>query len=192
MRILVLRLILSILTLPIFAKVARAYDMDCAIMLCMAGGFPPGAVCSAAYAEMIRRITPWPVRPPYGICTYAAMPVQLGGPGGEREVDISTPDYGWLRRTRVLWFRGASYKDDSGPQKWDWSIHSCDFENDNCHVLFQVFRSRTPWPVGFVSENGQTIPYPDTEGRLAPFHRAVMVEFGDHAGVMGHSAWFAY
>jgi hypothetical protein len=25
---------------------AQAYDIDCAIMLCMAGGFPPSAVCA--------------------------------------------------------------------------------------------------------------------------------------------------
>lgn len=192
MRIIVLRLILSILTVPIFTKAARAYDMDCAIMLCMAGGFPTSAVCSAAYAEMIRRITPWPVRPPFGICTYTAMPVQLGGPGGNEDLDISTPDFGWLRRTRVLWFRGTSYKDDSEPRKWDWSIHSCDHENDNCSVLFQINRSRTPWPVDFVSENGQSISYPEADGRPGSFLRAVMIEFGDHAGEMDHSAWFVY
>lgn len=61
---------------------ARAYDIDCAIMLCMAGGFPPSAVCARAYRTMIRRITPWPSRPPFGICTYAAVPAALGGPGG--------------------------------------------------------------------------------------------------------------
>ena len=52
---------------------ARAYDIDCAIMLCMAGGFPPSAVCARAYRVMIRRITPWPSLPPFGICTYAAV-----------------------------------------------------------------------------------------------------------------------
>lgn len=43
---------------------ARAYPIDCAILLCMAGGFPPLTECSAAKAEVIRRITPWPVEPP--------------------------------------------------------------------------------------------------------------------------------
>lgn len=41
-----------------------AYPIDCAILLCLAGGFPPSAECTAAKAEMIRRITPWPVEPP--------------------------------------------------------------------------------------------------------------------------------
>lgn len=43
---------------------ASAYQIDCAILLCLAGGFPPSAPCTAARAEMIRRITPWPIEPP--------------------------------------------------------------------------------------------------------------------------------
>ena len=43
---------------------ATAYQIDCAILLCLAGGFPPSAPCAAARAEMIRRITPWPIEPP--------------------------------------------------------------------------------------------------------------------------------
>lgn len=45
-------------------KDAEAYPIDCAILLCMAGGFPASAECSAAKTEMIRRITPWPIEPP--------------------------------------------------------------------------------------------------------------------------------
>lgn len=43
---------------------ATAYPIDCAILLCLAGGFPSSAECSAAQAEFIRRITPWPIEPP--------------------------------------------------------------------------------------------------------------------------------
>ncbi len=172
------------------AKPAKAYDMDCAIMLCMAGGFPPSAVCAAAYAEMIRRITPWPSRPPFGICTFAAVPVELGGPGGEGELDISIPEYAWLRRTRVLWFYGRSYEPRDEPRQWDWHIRSCDHENSNCRYLIRVHGSRTPWPASFVSENDQTLDYPG--GGLVFFRRAVMVEYGDYEGTMGHSEWFRY
>ena len=41
-----------------------AYPIDCAIFLCMAGGFPASAECNAAKAEVIRRITPFPIEPP--------------------------------------------------------------------------------------------------------------------------------
>lgn len=76
---------------------AQAYDIDCAIMLCMAGGFPPSAVCARAYRTMIRRITPWPSLPPFGVCTFAHVPVELGGPGGEGELDTNLPEYEWLK-----------------------------------------------------------------------------------------------
>lgn len=43
---------------------AQSYPIDCAILLCLAGGFPASAECTAARIEMIRRVTPWPVEPP--------------------------------------------------------------------------------------------------------------------------------
>ena len=46
------------------AAPVQAYPIDCAILLCMAGGFPPEPECIAAKAEVTRRITPWPVEPP--------------------------------------------------------------------------------------------------------------------------------
>ena len=46
------------------AQPANAYPIDCAILLCMAGGFPASTECAAAKIEVIRRITPWPVEPP--------------------------------------------------------------------------------------------------------------------------------
>lgn len=193
MRSFILSLVVAVVILPISAKPSRAYDMDCAIMLCMAGGFPPSAVCSAAYATMIRRITPWPVLPPFGICTFAAVPVELGGPGGEGEVDISVPDYAWLRRTRVLWFQGYAQRDRGGDiQYWVWWINACDHENANCLRHLRIVSPSTPWSGTFLSPNGQPIPYPvrDASGRY--YSRAVMVEFGDYEGKMDHSEWFLY
>lgn len=173
-------------------KPTRAYDMDCAIMLCMAGGFPSSAVCAAAYTEMIRRITPWPVRPPFGICTFAAVPVELGGPSGDGELDISIPEYAWLRRTRVLWFSGRSYEPRDDPRQWDWSVRSCDHENRDCRYHVRAYGSRSPWPTSFVSENGQSIPFPSSRSGYSFINRAVMVEFGDYEGNMDHSEWYPY
>lgn len=46
---------------------AHAYDMDCKVILCIAGGFPSG--CSDAYSYMIKRITRFPKPlPPFGFC----------------------------------------------------------------------------------------------------------------------------
>lgn len=46
---------------------AQTYQIDCAILLCLAGGWPASVPCARARAEFIRRITPWPVEPPLQI-----------------------------------------------------------------------------------------------------------------------------
>lgn len=69
----------------VFVPQASAYPIDCAIILCMSGGFPASAECLAAKAEVIRRITPIPVEPPLKIwkCPMGIDPTvaaQLGLP----------------------------------------------------------------------------------------------------------------
>ena len=46
---------------------AAAYPVDCAILLCLAGGWPASAECVHARAVFIARITPWPIEPPLQI-----------------------------------------------------------------------------------------------------------------------------
>ena len=47
-----------------------AYDMDCKVILCIAGGFPSG--CADAYSYMIKRITRFPKPlPPFGFCAMS-------------------------------------------------------------------------------------------------------------------------
>ena len=53
----------SVLALGLSAP-ASAYPIDCAIFLCLAGGWPSNPDCNVAKAEFIRRITPLPVEPP--------------------------------------------------------------------------------------------------------------------------------
>ena len=55
----------SLAILPV--RPAGAYPIDCAILLCLAGGWPSSTECAAARAEFIRRITPWPIEPPLQI-----------------------------------------------------------------------------------------------------------------------------
>jgi hypothetical protein len=49
------------------AAPAEAYPVDCAILLCLAGGWPASAECAHARTVFIARITPWPVEPPLQI-----------------------------------------------------------------------------------------------------------------------------
>ena len=60
---------------------AQAYQIDCAILLCLSGGWPTSVPCARARAEFIRRITPWPIEPPLQIWRCPL--------GVEYEVDLS-------------------------------------------------------------------------------------------------------
>ena len=61
--------IIAIGLLPVSPKsvAAQTYQIDCAILLCLAGGWPPSVPCARARAEFVRRITPWPIEPPLQI-----------------------------------------------------------------------------------------------------------------------------
>lgn len=61
----------------LFAAPAQAYPIDCAILLCLAGGFPPSVECTAAKAVFIRRITPFPIEPPLQVWN---CPMGVSGP----------------------------------------------------------------------------------------------------------------
>lgn len=59
-------LALASVSLPSSTR-AQSYPIDCAILLCLSGGWPASVPCARARAEFIRRITPWPVEPPLQI-----------------------------------------------------------------------------------------------------------------------------
>ena len=61
--------VLAGLGLAAFATGAEAYDMDCKLLLCLAGGFPAG--CADAKAYMIARLTATPPKPPIGVCAFS-------------------------------------------------------------------------------------------------------------------------
>ena len=70
---------------------AQTYQIDCAILLCLSGGWPASVPCARARAEFIRRITPWPVEPPLQIwrCPMgAAYTVDPGTLTSERIYEI--------------------------------------------------------------------------------------------------------
>lgn len=100
---------------------ANAYAVDCAILLCLAGGWPSDPVCSAARAVFIRRITPWPIEPPLQIwrcpmgVSYTlpsdASPLERlykaaapgfadNGPNGGHSLPVSTP---WITIRATAW-----------------------------------------------------------------------------------------
>ena len=73
---------------PSFPTQARGqtYPIDCAILLCLSGGWPASVPCARARAEFIRRITPWPVEPPLQIWR-CPMGASYDGPARSRPTD---------------------------------------------------------------------------------------------------------
>lgn len=65
-------------------KPAAAYPVDCAILLCLAGGWPASAECAHARTVFIRRITPWPIEPPLQIWN---CPMRASFRGGARPIE---------------------------------------------------------------------------------------------------------
>ena len=63
---------------------AAAYPVDCAILLCLAGGWPASAECAHARAVFIRRITPWPIEPPLQIWN---CPMRASFHGEQRPIE---------------------------------------------------------------------------------------------------------
>lgn len=88
------RNILYYLSLTAFSTVpssVAAYPIDCAILLCLAGGFPSSAECVAAKTTMLQRIAPPVPHPPLQLwnCPMGGaetVPVAIGVDGLVPEV----------------------------------------------------------------------------------------------------------
>jgi len=73
------------------ASPTAAYPVDCAILLCLAGGWPSSAECAQARAVFIRRITPWPIEPPLQIWNCPMRASFRAPTAMERLFEVSTP-----------------------------------------------------------------------------------------------------
>ncbi|NDV53064.1 hypothetical protein [Salipiger sp. PrR003] len=79
-------------SLAVTSQLARAYQIDCAILLCLSGGWPASVPCVAAKTEFIRRITPSPIEPPLQIwrCPmHATYPGALDRTPEQRLYDVA-------------------------------------------------------------------------------------------------------
>jgi len=94
-------------------SVAQSYPIDCAILLCMAGGFPPSAECTAAQVEVIRRVTPWPIEPPLQLWN---CPMGGGGsvPVPNLGADGLTPEVRQYRDAIEVWELSKTSENSSG------------------------------------------------------------------------------
>ena len=83
---------------------AQTYPIDCAILICLSGGWPASAPCARARAVFIRRITPWPVEPPLQIwnCPMHASLRDTGGKDFEIRLYDASESRGTLEEQSAL------------------------------------------------------------------------------------------
>lgn len=84
---------------------AADHDIDCAVILCLAAGFPvePSGTCAAAFAHMIERLTDLPPKPPIGVCrtsggsAYKPAQVLFSQPSRQSRAGWVCPEPGPMR-----------------------------------------------------------------------------------------------
>ena len=197
---------LSLVSLTIAPR-AQAYPVDCAILLCLAGGWPASAECNHARAVFIRRITPWPIEPPLQIwnCPMGiAAHEPLRGPiprvwdangdtsanlaelilaqviDGHADIDISGTAFDFVRSIRVWDVRYYEHRERG--------------ENGDCSERFFMRLGTYGTQGDFAWQNTQPGSAPTwvlPSRRCGTWRRGVGVEWEDHEGNHGHE-WVSY
>ncbi len=187
------------------ASPAAAYPVDCAILLCLAGGWPASAECAHARAVFIRRITPWPIEPPLQIwnCPMRAsfhgeaQPIERlfdiavrGEPlvsipetpwalqlvQDRADVDISDPAFDFVRSIRVFEITYQQRRNQHGDCN-SWGVVDMGTYGD------QGDYSRRRSSVSAVpAASDLAVPADCRDYR----HRSVFVEWRDYEGSYGH------
>ena len=177
---------------------AKAYQVDCAILLCLAGGWPASAECAHARAVFIRRITPWPIEPPLqiwrcpmGVSMNAPLqsrpsPVQIVlaqvSEGGGADIDISGFEFDFVRSIRVWDVRHYSHRergrDDDCSERY--SINLGTYGEQGDFSWQRITPAAAPaWVI------------PSRRCSSSNSRRGVGVEWEDHEGNHGYE-WVAY
>ena len=187
---------------------AHAYPVDCAILLCLAGGWPASAPCAHARAEFIRRITPWPIEPPLQIwrCPMGASFSPRDAPRPtERLFEATLPST--LRRPSIPKGPAALEVQVTDGADLDISGEAFDFVR-SIRVYHIQFRQRLSEDgecnrtdatrLGSYGLQGNFRWRPSSASQVPPasnlritercrnfFYRAVFVDWRDHAGIYG-------
>ena len=190
--------ILAALLSIVSPQPAKAYQVDCAILLCLAGGWPASAECAHARAVFIRRITPWPIEPPLQIWR-CPMGISMSTPmqsrpsparvilaqiseGGGADIDISGFEFDFVRSIRVWDVRHYSHqrrgRDDDCSERFYMRLGSYGRQGD----------------FGWQNTNPDAAPswvLPSRGCSSGNWRRGVGVEWEDHEGNHGYE-WVAY
>lgn len=182
---------------------AQSYPIDCAILLCLAGGWPASTECSLARTEFIRRATPVPVEPPLQIWR---CPMRAGvpsansttslnqremedvaeqvfeGPGSTAiglgaDIDISDRAFDFVRSINVYYVRATQRESASG------DCNSASTVRHGSYGLSGEFY----WQAGSIMALPQAFRGLDGYGEHCPsiWLRTVFVDWHDHQGIYG-------
>ena len=187
------------------ATPAAAYPVDCAILLCLAGGWPASAECAHARTVFIARITPWPVEPPLQIwnCPMRATfrgetkPIERLFDIGVRgeplvsipatpwvlqlvqyraDVDISDPAFDFVRSIRVFEITYQQRRNSDG----------------DCNSWGAVYMGTYGAQGDYSRRRSNVSAVPTASDFAVPadcrsyWHRSVFVEWRDYEGSYGH------
>ncbi len=202
--------ILVILSLAgLVPRSADAYQVDCAILLCLAGGWPASAECAHARAVFIRRITPWPIEPPLqiwrcpmGVSERAPLQgtaseireankqngqtlgqfIQAQVVEGGADIDISGLEFDFVRSIRVWDVRYYSHRERG--------------RDDDCSESYNMRLGTygTQGEFGWQRTTPAAAPQwvlPTRRCSSSNWRRGVGVEWEDHEGNHGYE-WVAY
>ena len=158
-----------------------AYPIDCAIVLCLPGGFPASAECSAAKAEVIRRITPWPIEPPLQLWN---CPMNAGASLPGIDADGLTPEVRQYRAGIEVWYISKRSHGGSGGRESTVTVSRQFYDQAGEYVRQGIERDEIPeWIHAAVSGLRPN----DHFGRL----NGLLFKFDDYNGASS-TEWFAY
>jgi hypothetical protein len=187
------------------ATPAAAYPVDCAILLCLAGGWPASAECAHARTVFIARITPWPVEPPLQIwncpmratfrgeakpidrlfdigvrgeplVSIPATPWVLQLVQDRADVDISDPAFDFVRSIRVFEITYQQRRNSDG----------------DCNSWGSVYMGTYGAQGDYSRRRSSVSAVPAASDFAVPadcrsyWHRSVFVEWRDYEGSYGH------
>lgn len=167
-----------------FGLPANAYPIDCAIALCLPGGFPASAECTQAKIEVIRRVTPFPIEPPLQLWR---CPMNTGASLPGLDADGLTPELRHYRAGIEVWELHKRSTGGSGGRESTVTAMRNHYDDAGQFVRSGVLRDDIPaWVAAAVQEHAG-LPLGSDYGSF----RAILFKFEDYRGEAS-TEWIRY
>lgn len=162
---------------------AQSYPIDCAILLCLAGGFPTSAECTAARIEMIRRVTPWPIEPPLQLWN---CPLRASGlpplPNTGRD-GLTDQIRGYRDGIEVYHVNYRAQRNSGGVEVFDWTQRGFYDENGDFHWTSVRLQDTPSWVRSRAGFQG---------GEHTGTRRGIAIRTADYSGQISEIIWERY